>query len=83
MAAIIIQVCCYGNQDDYFVLTLIQYIVNMILNHKQLRLRKEQLDVCFRLNPIVNEADWTPYFIIYTSLSCQREIKNELCIPKY
>lgn len=49
MATIIIQVCCYGNQDDYFVSTVIRYIINMILNHKKLRLREEQLDVRFRL----------------------------------
>lgn len=38
----IIQVCCYGNQDDYFVSAVIRDIINMILNYKQLRLREEQ-----------------------------------------
>lgn len=44
MATIITQVCCYGNQDDYFVPIVIRYIINMILNHKQLRLREEHLE---------------------------------------
>lgn len=38
MESIIIHVCCYGNQDDYFVSTVIQYIMNINLNHKQMRL---------------------------------------------
>lgn len=46
----IIQVCCYGIQDDYFVSTVIRDIINMILNHKQLRLREEQLDVQYVLD---------------------------------